>query len=988
MPRASASRGGSASSLLALSFVALAALLASCARAQSQNPCPTPTDPDTNTFLTLFATAAIVFQGTFHQPTSVTGQQVLIATLNASQAVFQLPGLPSYWATECVFRLAVNYTSNLGLIVSGVPTAIGQSAQQRCWRVSVVNATTGAAEWSVSALNFAATSGVQCKLGGTLPAFVASGTITGYGQVTTPVIPTCAAPSSVAPSSSATYTTLLGEDPNSPPAFVLAPTYFSVVYPLTSISPANADLVYLTSCISAVYSVPASGATGAYQLLDASGAACFSLQPSFTVPPLLGFFNSYLTGPGACPVAPPAVVPWALPPSGGDPFLISSPAAPPPAPTPGPRMVNRAAPCVVFAVSMTDPTNEATMHAAEVLLNACFVFALRRSFTPPGASLNATIITSVQLPSTFATPPIPGAIIALAPAFPGNAYDVPPWGSNPCGVSSRRALSEALAGGWLEGAALSAPGARLLQAGPATAVAAVTIISADEAARNALLATLQAQTTPYVFPQAAFAAAASAVGLPAPGTISSSAPQGPQPSVTIIRVPVYALPRVAPYAPSALILSAHAQPRLGGASNVLPTSFSISSPTAVGTDPYLKGVVLPAAVLIGFGVVGLVVFGVAYACACCRCCLGLKCRRNRLTYYTGVRKYVGPERALVFFAVVNLALVLSAIAYVPGFAQGVNSVGSTLTTIYSTLYNTSAIVGTSVTTTGLPQQVLFIFPVRPRVRAPPPPSLPARLTHRVPPTARCAERLAVSAVQRAGLPWRRTKVCVRAGATRQWGLSAHAPPPPLASADVAAMSANASSDSKASTTQKALITALARAWGPAVSTVQTAGQSIASAVVSFEPTKNAVISATNTYAALVTLSGTIILALAASLIFLQAVSVCRNRCACYVFKGLAPLTLLLTSLIFILSGVFFAVGLVGSDVCYDPNAVLGNLASTLIAGEGGQTASYYLECGPSPYTATAGTLVERVQAGLVQINAVSALTADLQTQVDTDNYGA
>lgn len=65
---------------------------------------------------------------------------------------------------------------------------------------------------------------------------------------------------------------------------------------------------------------------------------------------------------------------------------------------------------------------------------------------------------------------------------------------------------------------------------------------------------------------------------------------------------------------------------------------------------------------------------------------------------------------------------------------------------------------------------------------------------------------------------------------------------------------------------------------------------------------------------------------------------------------IAPVNILLITLIIILTGVYYAIAIIGSDVCVAPNDVLWSLASKTGAagGAAGDTLSYYLHCGANP----------------------------------------
>jgi hypothetical protein len=131
------------------------------------------------------------------------------------------------------------------------------------------------------------------------------------------------------------------------------------------------------------------------------------------------------------------------------------------------------------------------------------------------------------------------------------------------------------------------------------------------------------------------------------------------------------------------------------------------------------------------------------------------------------------------------------------------------------------------------------------------------------------------------------------------------------------------------------------------------------------------------------LAGVIVLAVIAGVIALQSVMLCRSWCACCVFKSFAWLSVLLTALVFVLAGIFFIIGLPGSDVCFAPRATLNNLVGTR---EPTGTLSYYLTCDPSSPASGAATtsstffinsaksLLDNAKSGLSAIVVDSSLT--------------
>lgn len=108
------------------------------------------------------------------------------------------------------------------------------------------------------------------------------------------------------------------------------------------------------------------------------------------------------------------------------------------------------------------------------------------------------------------------------------------------------------------------------------------------------------------------------------------------------------------------------------------------------------------------------------------------------------------------------------------------------------------------------------------------------------------------------------------------------------------------------------------------------------------------------------------------------------------FKGLALLSTLLTALVFVIAGIFYIIGVVGSDVCYSPYA---SLASFVASGTdmASMTLKYYLTCDAT--TGIAGTVLEtlttssaQVTAQVLPIASLSTATAGVTTAVGSSNY--
>ena len=79
----------------------------------------------------------------------------------------------------------------------------------------------------------------------------------------------------------------------------------------------------------------------------------------------------------------------------------------------------------------------------------------------------------------------------------------------------------------------------------------------------------------------------------------------------------------------------------------------------------------------------------------------------------------------------------------------------------------------------------------------------------------------------------------------------------------------------------------------------------------------------------VTLAGLCVLAIISGLLFLQSMLICRCRCASYSFKLLSFLSLVLATLVYVLAGVFLVVGMLGSDLCFSPYAQVASLSAPI-----------------------------------------------------------
>jgi hypothetical protein len=99
------------------------------------------------------------------------------------------------------------------------------------------------------------------------------------------------------------------------------------------------------------------------------------------------------------------------------------------------------------------------------------------------------------------------------------------------------------------------------------------------------------------------------------------------------------------------------------------------------------------------------------------------------------------------------------------------------------------------------------------------------------------------------------------------------------------------------------------------------------------------------------------------------------------FKGFAWVSVVLTALVFVLAGLFFIIGLPGSDVCYAPGATLNNLVGGM---DPTKTLSYYLTCAGS--AANLPDVIKDIASAQGNLNLaqgnITAFTAAAKTLTD------
>lgn len=134
----------------------------------------------------------------------------------------------------------------------------------------------------------------------------------------------------------------------------------------------------------------------------------------------------------------------------------------------------------------------------------------------------------------------------------------------------------------------------------------------------------------------------------------------------------------------------------------------------------------------------------------------------------------------------------------------------------------------------------------------------------------------------------------------------------------------------------------------------------------------------------ITMAGYAILGILCFVLTVFSISVCKNRLVSCIFKILAPINIILVFLVILLSGAFYAFGIIGSDVCAAPADTLITLVSSVGAtGMPAETLTYYLTCGPDPATAPAGA-VKLIDDNTATIGGAVQQLHDLDTQMQAN----
>jgi hypothetical protein len=277
-----------------------------------------------------------------------------------------------------------------------------------------------------------------------------------------------------------------------------------------------------------------------------------------------------------------------------------------------------------------------------------------------------------------------------------------------------------------------------------------------------------------------------------------------------------------------------------------------------------------------------------FSCACCRCCGRCQPRKAEAANWTFFSRYT----ALLFIGIINLALILSAISFVPGFSDGLGGIVASMKSV-TTLMRYGAALLTSPTAVILNGQ----------------------------PTNSAKMNLATANADSGAA---KSSICTLLGQT-----------------------------SVQCTTFGSFVTGL----GVADTTLDIAASLLRSLSDILDNSIGAY--PVDMIKTAISQAGFAVLAIIAGFIFFQSILVSRNRCSSISFRLLSFFSLTLSALVYIVAGIFFIVGVLGSDVCYDPYNVVAKLASPY---DSTGSLNYYLTCYTTnalpPATSANGLILE------------------------------
>ena len=532
----------------------------------------------------------------------------------------------------------------------------------------------------------------------------------------------------------------------------------------------------------------------------------------------------------------------------------------------------------------------------------------------PGFDASSLAMGTVTDPS--------GVSITLAPNSPVNTLTAVPAGCRADGTSptSRRLGAQRPVAEALSGVALVQGPARRLPATPSVGMVAQVPGGQTPSAMAASAATTGAPVLP-----------------PSLASATTAAPSGVVSAVAVAAVPITYAPRKNPYVVDPLIKEFHNLPRvcLYGCVGAATNTFTL-------TTTYAQGAIGLAAGLFALAVISLIIYSIAYTCGLCACA-SCKCRKARDP--ATLRHICAPRTVYIVFGLINIGLLLATVGYLGRFPTGLQQLvdgldyfAGNFTVAGKYLANepcgeTSAIVGTSLASCGVKSFDFRSFTSGDfkAMGISPAPTGDSLKPHDIRSIYGSA-KIAIAEV--ATLKTSCGNVC------------------PSAVGNI--LDAISSGNDAAA--------GMTGSFGPLMTSV---GTMITDALKGLNP---------SAYKDQVTLGGYAVMGLLAAFVAIYTFFVCKSTCACCIHGLSSVFTIILVTILMIITGIFYAFGVIGADICYDPNATLMTLASSnMPSGMAGDTLAYYLTCGANPSTKAIGAagmiggMISQVQGAAVQV---------------------
>ena len=568
--------------------------------------------------------------------------------------------------------------------------------------------------------------------------------------------------------------------------------------------------------------------------------------------------------------------------------------------------------------------------SAVTLLDPCYGVALRLAYAQSLSSLSGFTPDMLSLKSITDSA---GTTITLAPDSPINTLSSAPA----CSSGSSRRLREADV---TSVSVASAGGRRLPAQG--------TVNFAAQATPQTLTSVSSAVGANTVVPSVSALAGAGVTGA-APPTQSSVTT-----GTAVVAVPQQFWKNSNPYVPDPLIVQYHSIPRVCATGNKADCTSTFATNTT-----YAQGAAGIAAGLFAMAAISFVIYVPSYLCGLCAC-TSCRCRKPRDP--ATLKHLCAPRSVYIIFGIINVGLLLASIAYLGRFgtaaqqlSDGLKYFGGNFTLAGELLASSCDGGGAQYPfTQGSPLSTSYVYLGS---------GADATTT---PPTPNCAVKSYNFGSTNPSVPIRSV-----AGSAN------------VALAELDAMMASCATNGCPSAVGN-ILTAI-QTGEVMASTMPTsiaamvvgAGKMVSDAAGGINPDQ---------IKYMATMGGYAVMGLLAFFVAIYTVLVCKSTCACCLHGISSIFVIILTTLIFIIAGLFYVVGVAGSDICINPNQVLLNLANTY-AGSGGMigdTLNYYLTCGANPTQPVIGALT-MIDPLATKVSGAATQVASLAAQVLASN---